>query len=159
PAERCVVVVVNQQPHVAEAQRLGASSQQHEHDGHQYGQQDQQLVAPEQPPLLDCLGQNLLHSGIADLRDSMSEINTSSSENSAGFQESTLTPALSSSAAASFCCASFSATRCSLSPKSDTRDAPNFFFRAVSARSGWSVSISESDPFIAALTSPGDPAA
>ena len=70
----------------------------HQDDRHQHRQQDQQLVTPEQPEFLHRLGQDFLHSGISDLRDSMSEIKTSSSENGTGFLSvRTWTPASSSS--------------------------------------------------------------
>src|SRR5262245_54751709 len=84
-AERRVIVVVHQQRHIAQPQGLRTSGQRHQHNGHQHRQENQQLVAPEQHEFLQSLSPDFLHSGISDLRDSMSEMNTSSNENGIGF--------------------------------------------------------------------------
>ena len=91
-AERRVVVVVNEQRHIAQAQRLSASGKRHQDDGHEHRQQNEQLVAPEQHEFLPGLSHDFLHSGISDLRDSMSEIKTSSSENGTPFALAAETP-------------------------------------------------------------------
>ena len=50
-----------------------------------YGEYDHEIVAPEQAPLLQCLGPDFLHyAGINALRDSISEMKTSSRENWVG---------------------------------------------------------------------------
>src|SRR5262245_47059005 len=136
PAERGVVIVVDEERHIAQSQGLRTSGKGHEHDGHQHRQEDQQLVAPEQHEFFPSLSQDFLHSGISDRRDSMSEMNTSSRENGTGFLAVIRTPASCSTASASRFCSSFSVTMCNRSPNSETREAPNFFFNAAKARSG-----------------------
>src|SRR5262249_28017003 len=121
------------------------------------GQHNQQLVPPEQHEFLPSLGQDLLHSGISDLRDSMSDMNTSSREKGTGCPATTRTPACASSALACCLWSSFSVTTCRRLPNKETREGPNFFFNAARARSGWSTSSSYSDPFMLAFTSLGEP--
>src|SRR5207302_6361599 len=135
-------LVVHEEQHVAQAHRLRASGEGHQNNGHEHRQKNKQPVAPEEHEFLPGLSHDFLHSGISDLRDSMSEMKTSSSENGTPFALAAETPASPSTVSASRFCSSFSTTTCNRSPNSETRDAPNFFFNAARARSGWSTSIS-----------------
>src|SRR5262249_28090896 len=141
-AERRVVVVVDQESYVAQPQRACYARQQHQHDRHQHCQQNEQLVAAKQREFLPSLGQDFLHSGISDLRDSMSEINTSSTETPTRFPKTIPTPPPLNAPPAARFSSSFCTTTCMRSPNSETRDGPNFFLSTASARSGWSTSIS-----------------
>src|SRR5262249_3644692 len=135
-AERRVVVVIDEERHIAQTQRLCASGEGHQYDGHQHCQHNQQLVPAEQHEFLPGLSEDFLHRGISDLRDSISEIKTSSSENSTGLSAAIRTPASRKTVPASRFCSSFCTTTCRRSPNKETREAPNFFFNAPRARSG-----------------------
>src|SRR5262245_7008185 len=92
-AERGIVIVVHEKRHIAKPQRLRSAGQGHQDDRHEHREENQQFVAPEQHEFFPRLSQDFLHSGISDLRDSMSEMKTSSRENGTGFFDVILMPA------------------------------------------------------------------